>query len=147
MPYTIVRGERTPIRLWTDADSVEPEAMRQLRTIANLPWLHGLAVMPDVHLGKGAAVGAVLAMRDAVAPAAVGVDIGCGMNAQRTSLTAVDLPDDLGRLRADIEKAIPVGFSVHKRPVDPTTMQTGLGGWREFWSAYADLTHLAQRLR
>ena len=121
--------------------------MRQLRTIANLPWLHGLAVMPDVHLGKGAAVGTVIAMRDAVAPAAVGVDIGCGMTAQRTSLTARDLPDDLGRLRSEIEKAIPVGPRAHKRPIDPTTMQTGITGWKDFWAGYDDLTHIAHSLR
>jgi len=133
--------------MWADPAEVEPDTMRQLRAVAALPWIHGLAVMPDVHLGKGAAVGAVIAMREAVAPAAVGVDIGCGMTAQRTSLTASNLPDDLGRLRTEIEKAIPVGFAAHKRPVDPTTMQTGIAGWREFWASYDDLAHIAYRLR
>jgi tRNA-splicing ligase RtcB len=103
--------------------------------------------MPDVHLGKGAAVGTVIAMRDAVAPAAVGVDIGCGMTAQRTSLTAADLPDNLGRLRSAIEKAIPVGFNAHKTPVDPTTMTTGLGDWKAFWARFDDLAPIAGRLR
>ncbi len=69
------------------------------------------------------------------------------MTAQRTSLTADDLPDDLSRLRAEIEKAIPVGFASHTRPVDPATMQTGITGWREFWTSYDDLTHIAGRLR
>ncbi len=75
MPHTTVPGDRTDIRMWADPAEVEPDTMRQLHAVAALPWIHGLAVMPDVHLGKGAAVGAVIAMRDAVAPAAVGVDI------------------------------------------------------------------------
>jgi tRNA-splicing ligase RtcB len=73
--------------------------------------------MPDVHVGKGATVGSVVAMRGAVAPAAVGVDIGCGMAAVKTSLKAHQLPDSLKSLRLDIEKAIPVGFSSHDDPV------------------------------
>jgi tRNA-splicing ligase RtcB len=72
-----------------------------------------VAVMPDVHLGKGATVGSVVAMKDAIAPAAVGVDIGCGMAAQLTSLTSRDLPDSLSELRSAIEEAIPVGFAAH----------------------------------
>jgi tRNA-splicing ligase RtcB len=147
MSYTLVRGDRIDIRFWTDPADVEPDTMRQLRNIAALPWVQGLAVMPDVHLGKGSAVGAVIAMRDAVAPAAVGVDIGCGMTAQRTSLTANDLPENLGRLRSEIEKTVPVGFASHQRPVDPTTMQTGAVGWGEFWSHFDDLAHIAHRLR
>ena len=82
----VVEGSGVPIRMWADPDTVEDAAMAQLRNIADLPWVHGLAVMPDVHLGKGATVGSVIAMRDAVSPAAVGVDIGCGMSAVRTSL-------------------------------------------------------------
>ena len=74
--------------------------MQQLQNIAALPWaVKHVAVMPDVHFGKGATVGSVIALRDAVSPAAVGVDIGCGMAAVRTSLTANDLPDSLRRLR------------------------------------------------
>src|SRR5215510_3957572 len=123
MSYMTIKGDRSPIRLWTNPDTVDDGALQQIRNIARLPWTEGVAVMPDVHLGKGAAVGTVIAMRDAVAPAAVGVDIGCGMTAQRTSLTAADLPDDLGRLRSEIEKTIPVGFAAHKRVIDPTTLQ------------------------
>ncbi|GAB3993887.1 RtcB family protein [Glycomyces albus] len=95
--------------------------------------------MPDVHYGIGATVGSVIAMRGAVSPAAVGVDIGCGMTAQRTSLTASDLPDDLGRLRSDIEAAIPVGHAMHKSSVDVKSLKTGLHGWHEFWSDFGDL--------
>lgn len=108
MNVTQEAGAR-PIHLWTD--DVEPEAMQQLRNIARLPFLHphGVAGMPDVHYGIGATVGSVLAFDKAIVPAAVGVDIGCGMNAVRLSLTASDLPDSLAELRHDIERSIPLG--------------------------------------
>src|SRR5919202_1643507 len=96
--YATVPGARVPLRMWTDPATVEDAAMAQLHNVARLPWVHGVAVMPDVHYGKGATVGSVIAMRGAVCPAAVGVDIGCGMSAVRTSLRAEDLPDDLSRL-------------------------------------------------
>ncbi|MER5390020.1 RtcB family protein [Saccharopolyspora sp. NPDC002686] len=136
--HTAVDGARVPIRMWADPQTVEDAAMRQLHNVANMPWVHGLAVMPDVHYGKGATVGSVIAMRDAVSPAAVGVDIGCGMSAVRTSLTASDLPDDLGVLRRRIESAVPVGFAVHRTPVNPARVH-GTGGWQEFWSGFGDL--------
>jgi tRNA-splicing ligase RtcB len=136
--YAAVPGARVPIRMWTDPAGVEDVAMAQLQNITRLPWVHGLAVMPDVHYGKGATVGSVIAMRDAVSPAAVGVDIGCGMSAVRTSLTAADLPDDLSRLRAGIEAAIPVGHRGHDTPVN-TGRLPGLGGWGPFWKRFDDL--------
>ncbi len=101
------------VSLWADPGSIEPAAQQQLRNVAALPWTHRVAVMPDVHYGKGATVGSVIAMRDAVAPSAVGVDIGCGMTAVATSLRESGLPDDLGHLRASIEATIPVGFHSH----------------------------------
>src|ERR1700754_1536897 len=107
MSYVEMPGAKVPIRMWTDPATVEDAALQQLRNVTTLPWVEGLAVMPDVHYGKGATVGSVIAMRDAVCPAAVGVDIGCGMSAVRTSLTANDLPGDLSRLRSKIEQAIP----------------------------------------
>ncbi|MCJ0874155.1 RtcB family protein [Streptomyces sp. AP-93] len=119
MSYVEVPGANVPIRMWTDPASVEDSAMRQLQNTAGLPWIKGLAVMPDVHYGKGATVGSVIAMKDAVCPAAVGVDIGCGMSAVKTSLTANDLPGDLSGLRSQIEKAIPVGAGMHREAVDP----------------------------
>ncbi|GAB2671764.1 RtcB family protein [Saccharopolyspora gloriosae] len=134
----VVGGASVPIRMWADPARVETAAMEQLRNIANLPWVHGLAVMPDVHLGKGATVGSVIAMRDAVSPAAVGVDIGCGMSAVRTSLRAADLPDDLGRLRRRIESAVPVGFSMHDEPVDVSPVG-GESGWDGFWGRFGEL--------
>lgn len=147
MPYTL-RSGHVPIRMWADPADVEPVALDQLRNVSNLPWVHGVAVMPDVHYGKGATVGSVIAMRDAVAPAAVGVDIGCGMTAVRSSLTVDDLPDDLGRLRAKIEKAIPVGRGAHRRPVDPAAVP-GLAerGWYEFWRRYDELAPVARSRR
>ncbi|MFE9246016.1 RtcB family protein [Nocardiopsis sp. NPDC006938] len=140
MPYTEVPGERVPIRMWADPAQVEPAAMDQLRNVTRMPWTHGLAVMPDVHYGKGATVGSVIAMRDAVSPAAVGVDIGCGMTAVRTGLTAERLPDDLGALRSALEAAIPVGFHSHDEPVDPARVP-GLKGsdWDGFWNGFDDL--------
>ncbi|MDQ1289443.1 MAG: hypothetical protein QG622_3009 [Actinomycetota bacterium] len=142
MPYTEVPGIRVPIRMWADPDGVEMSAMQQLRNTTGLPWIHGLAVMPDVHYGKGATVGSVIALRNAVSPAAVGVDIGCGMASVRTSLTATDLPDDLARLRTSIEDAVPVGFHGHARPVDVTGLRdlpVADAGWDTFWSRFTEL--------
>ncbi|MGC0423268.1 RtcB family protein [Embleya sp. AB8] len=140
MSYTEVPGNRVPIRMWTDPAAVEGQAMEQLRNITTLPWLHGLAVMPDVHFGRGATVGSVIAMRDAVCPAAVGVDIGCGMSAVKTSLTAADLPDDLSKVRSKIEQAIPVGTGMHGEAVDPSTLYgLSAAGWSEFWSRFDDV--------
>ena len=137
MSYTEVPGIRVPIRMWADPATVEGQALQQLRNISSLPWLHGLAVMPDVHLGKGATVGSVIAMKGAVCPAAVGVDIGCGMSAVKTSLTAKDLPDDLSRLRSKVEQAIPVGRGLHSEPVDPRRLHgVATAGWEDFWQRF-----------
>jgi len=117
MPSITIKGRNVPIRLWAPIEEVDSQVITQLKNVAALPWVaHHVAVMPDVHLGKGATVGSVVAMRGAVAPAAVGVDIGCGMAAVKTSLTAEDLPDDLRKLRLSIEDAIPVGRMSHESP-------------------------------
>lgn len=137
MSYVEVPGAQVPIRMWTDPATVEDVAMQQLRNVATLPWIKGLAVMPDVHYGKGATVGSVIAMRGAVCPAAVGVDIGCGMSAVKTSLTANDLPGDLSRLRSKIEQAIPVGRGMHDDPVDPGRLHGfPTAGWEDFWARF-----------
>ena len=137
MSYVEVPGARVPIRMWTDPSTVEGGAMQQLRNVATLPWIKGLAVMPDVHYGKGATVGSVIAMKDAVCPAAVGVDIGCGMSAVKTSLTANDLPADLSRLRSKIEQVIPVGRGMHREEVEPKRLyQFPTAGWDDFWSRF-----------
>jgi len=137
MTHVEMPGARVPIRMWTDPGTVEDAALRQLQNVATLPWIKGLAVMPDVHYGKGATVGSVIAMHGAVCPAAVGVDIGCGMSAVRTSLTANDLPGDLSRLRSKIEQAIPVGRGMHEEPVEPGDVH-GLptSGWDDFWARF-----------
>ena len=100
--------------MWADPVAVEESAQQQLRNVAALPWTHGVRVMPDVHYGIGATVGSVIAMNQAVAPAAVGVDIGCGMTAVRTSLRPDQLPENLHPLRVGIERGVPVGFGSHK---------------------------------
>ena len=114
MPSITIKGRNVPIELWAPIEEVDTQVITQLKNVAALPWVaHHVAVMPDVHLGKGATVGSVIAMHGAVAPAAVGVDIGCGMAAVKTSLTSKDLPDDLRRVRLEIENAIPVGRMSH----------------------------------
>lgn len=91
-------------------DDIEPETLEQAARTAQLPFVEGhLALMPDAHVGIGATVGSVVFCRGAIVPAAVGVDIGCGMVASRTDLTAADLPDDLGPLLSMIEARIPAG--------------------------------------
>jgi tRNA-splicing ligase RtcB len=137
MSYVELPGAKVPIRMWTDPATVEGVAMQQLQNVATLPWIKGLAVMPDVHYGKGATVGSVIAMRGAVCPAAVGVDIGCGMSAVKTSLTVNDLPGDLSRLRSKIEQAVPVGRGMHDDPVDPGRLHGfATGGWDDFWARF-----------
>ncbi|UBB25480.1 RtcB family protein [Pseudoxanthomonas japonensis] len=103
-------GSTTPIKGWVRGVPLEAEAHAQLRNIASIPFVGPwVAVMPDVHLGKGATVGSVIPTRGAIIPAAVGVDIGCGMAAVRTTLRASDLPDSLAQLRNSIERSVPVG--------------------------------------
>lgn len=103
-----------PVKIYTD--EVDINAIQQLRNLAQLEFVHShIAVMPDVHVGKGATVGSVIPTKSAIIPAAVGVDIGCGMNAVRLSLTASDLPDSLKALRGLIEEKVPVGFNMHQQ--------------------------------
>ncbi|WP_246383000.1 RtcB family protein [Nocardioides stalactiti] len=135
-------GAKADTLMWARVEDVEQQALDQLRNISRLPWVHGLRVMPDVHLGKGATVGSVVAMKNAVSPAAVGVDIGCGMQAVRTSLTTADLPDDLRPLRLAVERAIPVGFSAHKSMPDVNRLKLNHGryaGWDRFWKSFGAL--------
>ena len=96
-----------PIKAWTRGVPFDERAREQVRRIAEMPFVHRhVAVMPDVHVGIGATVGSVIATKGAVIPAAVGVDIGCGMQAARTTLKAAQLPDSLAALRSCIEKAV-----------------------------------------
>ena len=103
-------ADSKPIKAWTRGVPLEDEALAQLRNVARLPIVHGwVAAMPDVHWGIGATVGSVIPTREAIIPAAVGVDIGCGMMAVKTSLRADQLPDTLLPLRTAIERAVPHG--------------------------------------
>ncbi|HEX4331116.1 MAG TPA: RtcB family protein [Usitatibacter sp.] len=107
-------------RLWAGDLAIEPEAIEQIRQVSQLPILAGpIAVMPDVHFGKGASVGTVIPTRGAIVPAAVGVDIGCGMLAVRTDLAATDLPETLHKVRTQIERDVPVGFDFHPEALEP----------------------------
>ncbi len=110
-----------PIKMWTKGVALEEEARQQLLNTSKMPFIYKhMAVMPDVHLGKGSTIGSVIPTQGAVIPAAVGVDIGCGMMAARTSLVATDLPDSLSGLRSAIERAVPHGR---------TTGRTDRGSW------------------
>ncbi len=110
-----IEGGR-PVKMWTRGVPVEAEAKQQLANMAKMPFIYKhVAVMPDVHVGKGSTIGSVIPTLGAIIPAAVGVDIGCGMMAAKTTLTANDLPDNLGPLRSAIEKAVPHGSSPRQR--------------------------------
>ena len=125
-----------PVKVWTD--EIDDNAIEQLENMAQMPFIHKhIAAMPDVHWGMGATIGSVIASKGAIIPAAVGVDLGCGMMAVQTSLTANDLPDNLHSLRCDIEEAIPHGRTDNGRAND-------VGGWNELpvhisfrWAALA----------
>jgi tRNA-splicing ligase RtcB (3'-phosphate/5'-hydroxy nucleic acid ligase) len=113
MPVKMTLKGNVPVKIYTK--EIETGALEQLKNIAKLPFVHNhVAAMPDVHLGIGATVGAVIPTKGAIIPAAVGVDIGCGMTATRLSIKAENLPDNLKSIRLAIEKAIPVGFAKHK---------------------------------
>ena len=129
--YELIQTGRVPIKAWTRGLGIEEAAQRQLTNISQLPIVfRHVAVMPDVHYGIGATVGSVVPTQGAIIPAAVGVDIGCGMMAVETSLDAKLLPDSLKSLRTAIEKAVPHGRSSnggrgdrgawHKVPHAPT---------------------------
>ncbi len=124
--YDVIGAEDgNPIKMWTRGVPVDEGAKEQLRKTAQMPFIHKwLAVMPDVHKGIGSTVGSVIPTKGAIIPAAVGVDIGCGMMAARTSMTASDLPDSLHDLRLAIEQAVPHGRSVGRSKRDK-------GAWGE----------------
>jgi tRNA-splicing ligase RtcB len=123
----IITKGKVPVKIYTD--EVESSAMQQLYNIAQLPFIHShIAAMPDVHAGIGATVGSVIPTKGAIIPAAVGVDIGCGMNAVRLSIKAKDLPDNLRAIRSAIEAAIPVGFNMHGQDMAGNSTIRALSG-------------------
>jgi tRNA-splicing ligase RtcB len=123
-----VNKARVPIKIWAPLGQVESQSLDQLVNIANLPFVfHHVAAMPDVHLGKGATVGSVIATKGAICPAAVGVDIGCGMAAVRTNLTSFDFGDGVAaKIRKAIERGVPVGNGPHGSHNDSTS---GAASW------------------
>lgn len=130
----ITSQNHKPIKAWIDHVPVEQSAMQQLRNIASMPFIHShVAAMPDVHWGMGATVGSVIATHKAVIPAAVGVDIGCGMMACRTTIRADQLPDSLSALRSTIEMAVP-----HGRTDNGGANDRGAHQEYRFGVAYAD---------
>ena len=116
----IITTEKKPIKLWLK--DIEDGALQQAKNLANLPFIHShIAIMPDSHQGYGMPIGGVMATKGVVVPNAVGVDIGCGMCAVKTSLTEIDT-DTLKRIMGEIRKVVPVGFKKHKKKQDATLM-------------------------
>ena len=115
----VIGESKRPIKMWTDHVPVEEDAKTQLMNVANMPFIHRhLAVMPDVHVGKGATVGSVIPTSGAIIPSAVGVDIGCGMQAAMLNIKAKDLPDNLHQMRTLIETLVPHGRTNNGGPGD-----------------------------
>jgi len=146
----IIQTPGVPIKAWVDGVPFEDAARAQVERVATLPFVHDhVAIMPDVHFGIGATVGSVVATRGAVIPAAVGVDIGCGMVAVKTNLTANDLPDSLGAVRSAIEAAVPHGRTDRGGDNDRGAWGKPPPAVREAWShlgpAFARITKKHQK--
>ncbi|MEO1147148.1 MAG: RtcB family protein [Cyanobacteria bacterium J06638_22] len=133
MPYNKVPFQtQAPVLSWANHDLGSNE-IKMAKNVASLPFVFKhVALMPDVHLGKGALVGSVVATKDAIIPAAVGVDIGCGMCAVQTPFTATQLEDKLKKIRQDIEAEIPTGFNQNK------TVDKSVTNWQD-WRSFKDL--------
>ena len=137
MPIKRVINKGSPVKVWTD--EIDDNAVIQLENMSKMPFIHKhIAAMPDVHWGMGATIGSVIPSKGAIIPAAVGVDLGCGMMAIQTTLTANDLPDNLHSIRLDIEATVPHGRTNNGGANDR-------GGWGELpqeigirWKALAD---------
>ncbi len=119
MSFSFHKTDGAPLKLWDSHQAFDANAMDQLKNVASLPFIHKhVAGMPDVHWGLGATVGSVIATKGAIVPAAVGVDIGCGMMAVKTSIKAEHLPDNLHAIRSAIEAAVPHGRTNNGRAGD-----------------------------
>lgn len=152
MRFNLINVEDgVPIKAWTRGVQVEKEAEQQLRNVAKMPFVHGwVAAMPDVHWGIGATVGSVIPTKGAIIPAAVGVDIGCGMAAAQTTLNARDLPDNLRDIRRAIEKAIPHGRTDNGGRRDKGAWgdlpKRQVGVWRQLDIGYKAITEKYPKL-
>lgn len=125
--YKVLSESRVPVKIWSK--DPEPEAVQQLLNTANLPFVFKhVAAMPDVHFGMGATVGSVIATDKAICPAAVGVDIGCGMMAVKTTLDYKIVQDNVKEIRHSIERSIPVGFNANKNITEEIS---NWEGWKE----------------
>ncbi|MBP0009017.1 RtcB family protein [Roseofilum sp. Belize Diploria] len=140
MPYEHLQfAQAKPVLSWANHPLAHDET-RMAKNVASLPFVFKhVALMPDVHLGKGALVGSVIATKEAIIPAAVGVDIGCGMAAVKTPFTAAQLEGKLKKIRQDIESTIPVGFNDNKE-VEKTV--TNWQGWQDFKDLHKGVQNL-----
>jgi tRNA-splicing ligase RtcB len=144
--YNVIQPENgVPIKAWTKGVAVDPSAEKQLRNVATMQFVYKwVAAMPDVHWGIGATVGSVIPTRGAIIPAAVGVDIGCGMMAVETTLTASHLPENLRGIRTAIEKAVPHGRTDNGGRKDKGAWhelpKRQLGVWRQLQTGYKAIT-------
>ncbi len=142
----VIKKGKVPVNIYTN--DIDHGAYDQLAKIAELPFIHShIAAMPDVHRGIGATVGSVIPTRGAIIPAAVGVDIGCGMNAARLSLNASQLPDNLKPVRLAIEDAVPVGFAMHKTvKARRSTLQALDGGLETILARHPTIGKMVKQL-
>lgn len=128
--------QKVPVKIWSQLDTVEPDAVKQLQNMASLPFVFKhVAAMPDVHVGKGATVGSVIATKNAVIPAAVGVDIGCGMMAVKLNVRLDELKDKCRMIRDAIEATIPVGFSENKHATGDIAHWAGWNTWDQLYAS------------
>ncbi len=140
---TVINDTRAPVKIWTN--QIEEAALKQLRNTANLPFIFKhVAVMPDVHFGMGATVGSVVVTQGAVCPAAVGVDIGCGMMAVKTELDYRVVQDKIQQIRQLIEGAIPVGFNQNK---EVSASANDWEGWQKFGNLSWSDQYIANKSR
>src|SRR5437867_2170574 len=141
----VISKGRVPVKIWSDLSRVESQAMDQLVNASNLPCVFKhIAVMPDVHVGIGATVGSVIPTKDAIIPAAVGVDIGCGMLALKTQYTSEVLEGRLKKIRDKIEAYVPVGPTAHRSPLKAAE---GWEGWKEAGQCHRAVQDLMNRAR
>lgn len=151
MNYELMSTSNVPVKMWTKGVPVEDDARQQLINTAKMPFIfQHIAVMPDVHLGKGSTIGSVIPTKGAIIPAAVGVDIGCGMNVMATDLTAADLPD-LAALRRAIEAAVPHGRTTGRGRRDTGAWENPPANvaekWKQLEEGYQWLTQKYPRFR
>ena len=149
--YDLIETEGVPIKAWTRGVAVEDAARKQLVNVAKLPIVfRHVAVMPDVHFGIGATVGSVVPTERAIIPAAVGVDIGCGMMAVETTLAASQLPDSLRALRTAIEEAVPHGRTANGGKGDKGAWRKVPAGpaaaWKELAPEYDELVDKHEKI-